>query len=68
MADVKIYAKALKPCKKCRQNPILTWDYHEAGKTGKVFYVICDCKRKPRLYIDMDSAIKGWNKEQNDNH
>lgn len=67
MADVKIYAKALKPCKKCGKQPALTWDYFDGGH-GKFFYAICDCKRKPKLYIGFTNAINGWNKEQDDNH
>lgn len=67
MADVKIYAKTLKPCKKCGENPILTWDYFDGGQE-KFFYAICNCRRKPKLYIGIKNAIEGWNKEQDDNH
>lgn len=63
MAGVKIYAKALRPCRKCGQVPTITWDYYDTAN-DKVYYLKCKCRRSIMLFIGMEDAIEAWNKEQ----
>lgn len=50
----------LKPCKKCGTIPTVAWDYYGTGY-DRVYYIVCNCKRKPVLFATKEEAVQNWN-------
>lgn len=50
----------LKPCRKCGTIPTVAWDYYGTGY-DRVYYIVCNCKRKPVLFATKEEAVLNWN-------